>query len=149
MPLLGTCGGFQYVVVELARHLLGIAGADHAETNPEGEHLAVVPLACSLTGQEHPVRIERDSLASELYAVDQSVEPFYCSYGVNPALRGPLESAGARFSGFDLEGEPRMLELPTHRFFLATLYVPQARKSPTPHPLIAGFVDVTRATVEV
>jgi hypothetical protein len=52
-----------------------------------------VPLACSLAGQDHPVRIERDSLAGTLYAADRSVEPFFCSYGVNRALRAPLEAA--------------------------------------------------------
>src|SRR5262245_52625841 len=37
-PFLGTCGGFQYTVVEFARNVAGIAGADHAETAPNGEH---------------------------------------------------------------------------------------------------------------
>jgi CTP synthase (UTP-ammonia lyase) len=144
VPLLGTCGGFQYVIVELARSILGISDAVHAETSPDAENHAVVPLACSLVGQEHPVRIEPNSLAGGLYRVEQSIEPFYCSYGVNPALRAPLETAGVRFSGFDLDGEPRILELRERQFFLATLYVPQAKTAPAPHPLIAGFVAATR-----
>src|SRR5487761_939961 len=112
LPLLGTCAGFQHVLVEFARNVAGIDGADHAEVNPEAAELICVPLACSLVGQ--------------LFQVTDSVEPFYCTFGLNPGYRQPLERAGLRFSGFDDDGEPRILELPGHRFFLATLYVPQA-----------------------
>jgi CTP synthase (UTP-ammonia lyase) len=54
VPMLGTCGGFQYTIIELARSLLGIAGAEHAETHPDGADLVVAPLSCSLVGQEQP-----------------------------------------------------------------------------------------------
>ena len=44
-PFLGTCGGFQHVVIEYARHVLGMTEADHAESNPAA-HLAIIsPLA--------------------------------------------------------------------------------------------------------
>src|ERR687892_606884 len=47
-PLLGTCGGFQYAVVEFARHVAGIVDADHAETARDNSALVVDRLACSL-----------------------------------------------------------------------------------------------------
>jgi CTP synthase (UTP-ammonia lyase) len=148
IPMLGTCGGFQYTVIELARSLLGIACAQHAETHPDGENLLVTPLACSLVGQAHPIRVERDSLAGDLYRVGESVEPFFCSYGVSPTHRKSLQQSGVRFTGFDGDGEPRILELPSNDFFLATLYVPQARKDPERHPIIAGFVAAIRRVVK-
>jgi CTP synthase (UTP-ammonia lyase) len=142
LPLLGTCGGFQLAVVEFARNRVGIAGADHAETNPDAEQLVVVPLACSLAGQQHPVEIEPGSLAAETYGSTTTTEPFFCSYGVSPDYREQLERAGMRISGFDRNDEPRIVELPDHRFFLATLYVPQANSRPDdPHPLLVGFLD--------
>lgn len=52
VPLLGTCGGFQHVVIEFARNVLGIRDAEHAETSPDASELVVVPLACSLVGQQ-------------------------------------------------------------------------------------------------
>lgn len=62
--------------------------------------------------------------------------------------RQPLERSGLRFSGFDGEGEPRILELPGHRFFVATLYVPQAAPaSRDPHPVLAGFLAASKAAV--
>ncbi len=50
------------------------------------------------------------------------------------------------FSGFDHDGEPRILELPDLGFFLATLYVPQATSSrDAPHPLLVGFIEACQA----
>jgi CTP synthase (UTP-ammonia lyase) len=149
IPLLGTCAGFQHVLVEYARNVLGIAGADHAEVNPEAAELVCVPLTCSVAGQQHPVLVEPGTLAARLYQAAEFVEPFYCTFGLNPDYRGPLERAGLRFTGFDADGEPRILELPGHRFFLATLYVPQAAPaSRDPHPVLAGFLAASeRAAV--
>jgi CTP synthase (UTP-ammonia lyase) len=45
MPVLGTCGGFQHMAVEFARNAAGIAGAAHAETEPDAEAIVVAPLA--------------------------------------------------------------------------------------------------------
>jgi CTP synthase (UTP-ammonia lyase) len=92
-------------------------------------------------GQLVPVRVTPGTLAAELYQADETVEPYFCTFGLNPRYREPLERWGLRFTGFDGDGEPRILELPGHRFFLATLYVPQAAPAQhDPHPVIAGFL---------
>jgi CTP synthase (UTP-ammonia lyase) len=140
IPTLGTCGGFQHILIEYARNVAGISGADHAEEHPDAEELVVAPLACSLAGQEHPVRVVPGTRAGELYAASESVEPFFCSFGLYPRYLAPLERAGLRFSGFDAGGEARILELPGHPFFLGTLFVPQANRRRSPHPLLAGLV---------
>jgi len=51
IPVLGTCGGFQHMVIEFARNVLGIVDAQHAEYNPYSSKLVVNPLSCSLVGQ--------------------------------------------------------------------------------------------------
>jgi CTP synthase (UTP-ammonia lyase) len=141
VPLLGTCAGFQHMLVEYARDVLGIGGAAHAEVDPEAAELICVPLTCSLAGQEHLVRITPGTFAASLYQAAESVEPFFCTFGLNPAYREPLEQAGLQFSGFDDNDEPRMLELPGHRFFLGTLFVPQAARNPVrPHPVLTAFL---------
>jgi len=67
-------------------------------------------------------------------------EPYYCNYGLNPEYRDSLERTGLVVSGTGTDGEVRIVELPAHPFFLATLFLPQARSSPGgPHPIIAGF----------
>jgi len=141
VPLLGTCAGFQHILVEYARDVLGIAAAAHAEVDPDAPDLICVPLTCSLVGQQRQVLIQPDTVAARLYKAATSMEPFYCMFGLNPAYREPVERAGLRFSGFDDDGEPRILELPGHRFFLGTLFVPQAAPDAgRPHPVLAGFL---------
>jgi CTP synthase (UTP-ammonia lyase) len=128
------------------RNVLGFRDADHEETNPDGTQLAVTALACSLVGQSEPVRVVAGSLAAELYGRTDVVEPFYCSYGVNPEFLPKLEQGGLRVSGLGDDGNVRIVELPRHPFFLATLYVPQARSTEDqPHPVIAGFVAAARS----
>src|SRR3954465_8262758 len=66
-PFLGTCGGFQYAVVEFARNVAGIADADHAETTPDGTTLVVGRLACSLIGQQRHVTALPGTRMHDLY----------------------------------------------------------------------------------
>ncbi len=100
----------------------------------------MTPLACSLVGQQHPVAILPGTVAAKLYGITESVEDYYCNYGVNPDYRRRLEDGGLRISGVGREGEIRIVEIPEHPFFLATLFLPQARSShAAPHPLLAGF----------
>ena len=107
----------------------------------------MTPLACSLVGTEQSVTILPGTRAAALYGVAKSVEDYYCSYGVNPAYRVRLEASGMIVSGLGDEGEIRIVELPGHDFFLATLFLPQTRSAPgAPHPLLAGFADAVRET---
>ncbi len=67
-------------------------------------------------------------------------EPYYCNYGLNPEYRQRLKAAGMVISGVGSEGEVRIVELPSHPFFIATLFLPQARSTVEhPHPLITGY----------
>ncbi len=105
----------------------------------------ITTLACSLVGQDQPVAIVPGTLAARLYGVTQATEPYYCSYGLNPEYRRRLEHAGLATSGTGADGEVRVVELTAHPFFLATLFVPQARSSPgRPHPVIAGLAAASR-----
>ncbi len=146
VPLLGMCGGFQHVVVEYARNVLGIESAEHAETSPDAAECVISPLACSLEGEEHAVQILPDSLAGRLYGRTETIEPYFCNYGLNESYREALEVAGLRFSGHDEVGK-RIVELSQkeHPFFLATLYVPQASTRQLRHPLLVGFLHACRA----
>jgi CTP synthase (UTP-ammonia lyase) len=142
VPLLGTCGGFQHVVLEVVRDVLGEADAEHAETSPDAPRLAVTPLACSLEGTQSEVRFAAGSRVAALYGAERAIEPFFCSYGLNPEYRERLGAAGLQISGWDEEGEPRTVELDAHPFFVGTLYVPQARDPAAgTHPLIAALLE--------
>lgn len=149
IPTLGTCGGFQHLVLEFARHVLDIRDAQHAEYDPYASKLFITKLECSLVGQKLPVLIKSGSLARTIYAKSQSIEEYYCNFGVNPNYVANLEAGGLQVTGCDSDGEVRIIELPTNRFYVGTLFVPQTySSSKTPHPLIAAFIEATLASVK-
>ncbi|MBN3938784.1 hypothetical protein [Nostoc sp. NMS9] len=142
-PYFGTCAGFQYAVIEFARNVLWIADATSAEFDPSAPRLILTPLACNIAGEKMTVNIQPNSLAHDLYSNNVAVEEYFCHFGMNPMYRDALIEAGMQISGTDQDGEPRILELPTHPFFLASLFVPQTSSTPSkPHPLISGFLAV-------
>ena len=101
----------------------------------------LTPLVCQIAGQQMTVQIQPHTLAHRLYGNDTATEAYYCHFGINPAYRVTLIAAGLQITGTDHDGEPRLLELPTHPFFVGSLFVPQLASTPAhPHPLLTGFV---------
>jgi CTP synthase len=147
-PFLGTCGGFQHALIEFARHVIGLAHADHAETNPRGKTLVVTPLACSLVEKANTLRLAPSSIIRAAYGRDTATEGYHCNYGPAPEHRAAFERAGLRFTAFDEAGEIRAAELPmsTHPFFVGTLFQPEraALRGETP-PLVTAFVRALAA----
>jgi CTP synthase (UTP-ammonia lyase) len=140
LPLLATCGGCQHVVIEYARNVLGFEDAAHAEYDPYASNLFITPLSCSLVGQKMEVEIEPGSRVEAIYGGTSAFEQYYCNFGLNPEVQDRLHAAGLRIVGRDANGEARILTLPQHRFFVATLFVPQLTSSlDDPHPMIRAF----------
>ncbi|MBB2910173.1 CTP synthase (UTP-ammonia lyase) [Streptosporangium becharense] len=141
IPTLGTCGGYQHIVIEYARNVLGFTDAQHAEYDPYASRLFVSRLACSLVGKTMPVMLVPGSTAAALYGEEKVEEEYYCNFGLNPDHQRTLHDGGLRVIGTDADGEARILQVPGHPFYLATLFLPQARSSSAgPHPLITGFL---------
>ena len=138
-PFLGTCGGFQHALLEFARNAAGIAGADHAETNPEGPELVVTRLSCSLVEKSGQVHFAEGSLLRSAYGRASATEGYRCSYGFNPAYRQAFEAAGLRFTAWDDSGDIRGAELPGHPFFVGVLFQPEraALRGEVPAPALA------------
>jgi CTP synthase (UTP-ammonia lyase) len=129
-PFLGTCGGFQYACVELARRG-GVAGAAHADSLPDAEELVVAPLACSLYGEEREVR---PVAGTELAAICGD-EPFagfhFCGLGVADGYLAAVERAGAVVSAYGDDSPVEAIEMPGHPFFVGTAFQPQVGVSET------------------
>jgi len=141
IPLLGTCGGFQHIVVEYARNVAGFTDAEHAEHHPYASTLFITPLSCSLVGQTLAVQIRANTIAAKAYGRATATERYYCNFGLNPDHVKTIVEAGLTVSGTDSDDEPRILELPSHPFFVGTLFVPQTSSTPeTPHPILLAFV---------
>jgi CTP synthase (UTP-ammonia lyase) len=125
---------------------LGIRDAEHEETALNASRLVINKLACSLAGTSQAVRIVPGTLAHQAYGKRETVEQFRCSYGINPAYRDAIEDGTLRVAGLDPEGEVRIVELSGHRFFIATLFLPQLSSSAeVPHPLIVAYLKAALA----
>lgn len=139
-PLLGTCGGFQHMVLEIARNVAGIRDADHAETNPGGSSLVVRPLSCPLVEKTGKVRFAPGSLLARAYGSLEATEGYHCSYGVDPRYGAALEAAGLRVTSWDDAGDIRGAELESHPFFAGVLFQPErAALRGEPPPLVVAF----------
>jgi CTP synthase (UTP-ammonia lyase) len=140
-PFLGTCGGFQHMLIEIARDVAGITGAGHSETNPGGPSLVVTPLSCSLAEKKGGVHFAPGSLLGNAYPGPDADAEYNCNYGLNPAYRPALEAAGLVFTSWDDTGDIRGAELPAHPFFAGVLFQPEraALRGEAP-PLVVAFV---------
>jgi CTP synthase (UTP-ammonia lyase) len=146
LPFLGTCGGFQHAILEYARHVLGWADAEHAETKPNAARPVITPLTCALVEKTDTIRFRQGSILAAAYGCLEATEGYHCSYGINPAFMSALVSGPLRVSAEDRTGEVRAVELEGHPFFVATLFQPEraALIGKTP-PLVAAFVRATGA----
>jgi CTP synthase (UTP-ammonia lyase) len=132
--------------VEIARNVLRVEHADHAEEHPDAADLVITPLTCSLVGQRHPVYLTPGSRAARLYGGGETEEPYYCNYGLNAEFEPRLEAAGLHITGRDADGAARIAELDGHPFFVITLYVFQARdRSTGSHPITRAFLEAATA----
>jgi CTP synthase (UTP-ammonia lyase) len=142
VPCFGTCGGFQHIVIEYARNVLGFRDAQHAEYDPYASGLFISRLACSLAGRRMQLDFAPGSQTAEIYGSLSAEEQYYCNFGVNPDYIHLLKQGPLTISGSDAEGEVRVIEHPGHPFFIGTLFVPQARSTPEqPHPLVMAFLS--------
>ncbi len=140
-PLFGTCGGFQYMVIEYARNVLGFSNASHAETDPKASDTIITQLTCSLKGKTEDVLIpDHNSWLYKTLQREKITGKFFCSYGVNKADQPAFDQAPFIFTAFSPDGEARALELKGHRFFNGTLFQPSLDSSPEkPNLLILDF----------
>jgi CTP synthase (UTP-ammonia lyase) len=146
-PYLGTCAGFQYACVELARTRAGQHDAAHAELDPEASDPVVVPLACSLYGER---RIVTPVPGTRLAAIcgERPFEGFHwCGFGLAAGAAQALAEAGVTRAAHAPDAGVEAIELPDHPFFIATAFQPQvgSRDSGELHPLIAAFLDAAMA----
>jgi len=126
--------------------VLDIRDAEHEETAPGASELLISKLTCSLVGQTEAVKIMPGTRAHQAYGKEEASEQFRCNYGLNPAYREQIGSGELKVVGVDLDGQARIVELPEHRFFIATLFLPQLSSSPDmPHPLIMAYLKAAIA----
>jgi CTP synthase (UTP-ammonia lyase) len=140
-PFLGTCGGFQHALLEYARNVCGIAGAHHAETDPDAALHLIAPLVCSLVEQSEEILLAEGGRFRRAYGLPRIIEDYHCSYGLNREYESLVLRDGLQATAHGRNGEVRGVELAGHPFYVAALFQPERRalRGEVP-PLVAAFV---------
>lgn len=146
VPFLGTCGGLQYAVIEYFRNVLGIVNASHAESDGVDDTNVVRTLACSLDGEERVVQPLAGTRFSTLVNNEAFVGMHYCNYGPGAEELQRLVDGGMVIEATADDAEAEVIELPTNRFFMLSLFQPQigALAGKPLHPLLREFVRCAR-----
>jgi CTP synthase len=152
VPFLGICLGMQIAVIEFARHVCAMDGANSSEFDPETPYAVIDLLPEQRAIEERggtmrlgadPVHLGEGTRARAAYG-DQAVvyERHRHRYEVNPAMRDEIEAAGLVLSGRSPNGRlVEVVELPDHPWFCASQYHPEFKSRPTrPQPLFREFM---------
>ncbi|MDX6675831.1 MAG: synthase, partial [Solirubrobacteraceae bacterium] len=151
IPYLGVCLGMQIAVMEFARHIAGMDGANSTEFDPETPHPVidllpeqkeVTDLGGTMRLGADPVKIHADTRARELYGEAVIYERHRHRYEVNLFLRKRLEAAGLIVSGTSPDERlVEMIELDDHPFYVASQFHPEFKSRPErPAPLFRALV---------
>ncbi|MEW7978875.1 MAG: CTP synthase [gamma proteobacterium symbiont of Phacoides pectinatus] len=165
IPYLGICLGMQVAVVDFARNVAGLAGAQSTEFNRETPH-PVIALITEWTNADGELETRSEdsdlggtmrlgaqecqlsdaSLSRQLYGREVIVERHRHRYEFNNQYLDRLEQAGLRIAGRSTDGKlVEMVEVPDHPWFVACQFHPEFTSTPRDgHPLFSGFIRAAR-----
>ena len=153
IPFLGICLGLQCAVIDFARGVAELDGANSSEFDATTQF----PVVDILAGQDldrlggtmrlgaYPCKLKEGSKAAAAYGAELIYERHRHRYEVNPRLRRKLEDAGLVCSGESPDGTlVEIIELPDHPWFVAGQFHPEFKSRPDrPHPLFKDFVGAS------
>ena len=140
-PFLGSCGGFQHLLLEYAQNVAGLPTPRHEETDPEEPNPLISRLSCSLTDVRGEIVLTEGTRIREAYGTATITEGYHCRYGLNPIYAQTLFDHGLRPTAYDSDGDLRAVELPSHRFFVGTLFQSERRAlTGEVPPLVSAFI---------
>ena len=157
IPTLGLCLGLQCMVIEYARTVAGLDGANSLEFDAATPHPVVATMADQrdvVAGERdlggtmrlglYPAKLAEGSVVAGVYGQPYVDERHRHRFEVNNAYRPRLEAVGLKFSGTSPDGRlVEFVELPedVHPFYVGTQAHPEFRSRPTrAHPLFAGLI---------
>jgi CTP synthase len=169
IPFLGICLGMHVALVEYARNVCGLAGADSTEMNPSTPHPIVALITewmnadgTSVQRDEssdkggtmrlgaQPCHLEAGSKVREIYGKDVIIERHRHRYEINNNYIGQLQDAGMRIAGWSADHSlVEMIELPAHPWFIACQFHPEFTSRPRGgHPLFTSYVEAAIAQAQ-
>ena len=156
IPFLGICYGMQMAVIEFARNVAGLAGANSTEVDPDTPHpvIDLMPEQRNLEDKgatmrlgAYPCVLTEGTRAHAAYQSSQVNERHRHRLEFNPDYKERLTDAGLILSGTSPDGRlVEMVELEDHPFFVGSQFHPEFRSTPfDPHPLFTDFVTAALA----
>jgi len=166
IPYFGICLGMQVAVIEFARHVAGMAGANSTEFNPDTKYpiIALISewhdnsgniekrdenakLGGSMRLGDYQCRLKPNTLASKIYAAEVIIERHRHRYEINNNLIVALQDAGLCVCGKSVDDNlMEMIELPKHPWFFASQFHPEFTSNPRAgHPV---FIDFIKAAIK-
>ena len=159
IPCLGLCLGLQVMVIDVARNLCGLAGANSREFDTHSPHLVidlmdeqreVVEMGGTMRLGLYPARLRPGSTVARAYGSEIVYERHRHRYEVNPRYRSRLEAVGLACSGTSPDDRlVEFVELAGHPFWVGTQAHPEFKSRPDhPHPLFRELVGAALARAE-
>lgn len=160
IPFLGICLGMQCAVIEFARNVMGMAGANSTEFDRSTNF----PVVCLLDEQQNVTekggtmrlgaqraQLALDSRSYECYGQEQISERHRHRYEFNHQFRKQFEAHGMLIAGTSQnQSLVEIVEVPDHPWFVAVQYHPEFKSKPiAAHPLFAGFVSAAITAKEI
>ncbi|MCK5040999.1 MAG: CTP synthase [Sphingomonadales bacterium] len=160
IPYFGICLGMQMAVIEAARNMANVSGANSTEfgecetsivglmTEWDKDGKAVErkegdDLGGTMRLGAYDAKLVKGSKVAEIYGATEISERHRHRYEVNVAYKDKLEAAGMTFSGLSPDGSlPEIVEIPDHPWFIGVQFHPELKSKPfEPHPLFASFIE--------
>lgn len=151
LPYFGLCLGMQIAVIEYARNVAGLEGANSSEFDPNTAH----PVIDIMEDQKElttkggnmrlgacPCKLTKDSFSYHAYGTEEIEERHRHRFEFNNAYREQLEGSGLRVAGVNPERDlVEIVEIPDHPWFVAVQFHPEFKSKPNAaHPLFANFI---------
>jgi CTP synthase len=167
IPYFGICLGMQIAVIEFARHLAGLDGANSTEFDTTTPHPVIYLMeewfddksgtiekrdihsdkGGTMRLGAYPCRLEPDTVAYRAYGTETISERHRHRYEFNNDYLEPLKAAGLKVSGIAPSGElVEIVEIDDHPWYLGCQFHPEFKSRPmTPHPLFRSFIAAALA----
>lgn len=160
IPTFGICLGMQCMVIEYARSVLGLEGANSTEMDPMTPHKVIdlmeeqkhiTNMGASMRLGAYDCLLKKGSLAHKAYGKSKIEERHRHRYEFNNAYKESYEAAGMKCSGINPDSDlVEVVEVPSLRWFMGTQYHPEYNSTViSPNPLFMSFMQAAAETREL
>ena len=164
IPYLGICLGMQVAIIEYARNVLNLKGANSTEFDQNTKHpvIGLITEWNDISGKKEKrdknsdlggtmrlggqlCKLKKGSNSLRMYKNSEIIERHRHRYEVNPKYKDDMIKKGLDVVGTSIDGKlVEMIEIPKHKWFLACQFHPEFKSKPfSSHPLFKGFIKAS------